>query len=230
MKREFLEKLGLTKEQIDSIMAEHGRDVEGSNSKIATLEQEAATAKTTIEGLQQQITQRDADIEGLKKTAGTADELTGRLNALQEKYNADTKKLNEQLSEQARTFAAEKFFDEYRFSSKAARRAAMQDFKTSESVKFVDGKFVGAKEFMEQYKKDDPESFVADGNAGDGGDGNDGNDGGNGGQQTGENFGFPRFTPENGGQQTGGGNQGGSNGFSLSGFNLVRPIPENNGK
>ena len=224
MKRETLEKLGLTKEQLDSVMAEYGKDVEASNAKIATLEQDAATAKTTIDGLKQQISQRDTDIEGLKKSAGTADELTGRLNALQEKYNADTKKLNEQLSEQAKDFAADKFFDGYRFSSKAARRAAMQDFKASENVKFVDGGFVGGKEFMEKYKQDDPESFIIDepasGNEGDGANGTPNG----GGQPNGGASGFPRFAPADGGQPNGG--TGGNDDFSLSGFNFVRPVPE----
>lgn len=70
MKREDLEKQGLTKEQIDYVMAEHGQDIEAQKAK--TVQAEAA-AKTSAEQLAEANKQIDAfkgmDIDGVKKTA-----------------------------------------------------------------------------------------------------------------------------------------------------------------
>ena len=83
MKREFLEGLDLgegrklTKEAVDAIMAENGKDIEAKNSAIATLTGER-------DRLQTQLT--DAQ---------------GQLTAAQEwetKYNTDTQALQSQLS------------------------------------------------------------------------------------------------------------------------------------
>lgn len=218
MTREFLEKLGLEKGVIDQIMTDYGKSVQTEKEKIATLEREAAAAKTQLEGLNKQIEERDADIENLKKNEGTAEALNGKIAELQTKYETDTAALNAKISEQAYEFAADKFFDGYRFSSKAARRAAMQDFKNSEGVKLVEGKFIGAKEFIDKYKEEDPDSFAPDENDGDKG-------GGDAGEDTPPPF--PKFTPNDGGQGGGNDDSGGKGGFSFAGFNLVRPVPKN---
>lgn len=223
MKREFLKSLGLADDVIEKIMAEHGTSVQAKTDRIATLEQEAAASKTQIEGLTAQISQRDADIAELQKHKGTAEELSGKLTTLQQKYDDDTKALNTKLTEQANDFAAEKFLDGYKFTSKAARRAVLADFRKAEGVKYVDGQIVGGKEFMVKYMADEPDCFVPeDGDKG----GDDGNGaGGNGGAGAGGNGGFPRFTPPGGGQGGGQDGNGGNGNFDFSGFNLVRPLP-----
>lgn len=223
MKREFLKSLGLADDVIEKIMAEHGTSVQAKTDRIATLEQEAAASKTQIEGLTAQISQRDADIAELQKHKGTAEELSGKLTELQQKYNDDTKALTTKLTEQANDFAAEKFLDGYKFTSKAARRAVLADFRKAEGVKYVDGQIVGGKEFMDKYMADEPDCFVPE-DGGKGGD--DGNGaGGNGGAGAGGNGGFPRFTPPGGGQGGGQDGNGGNGNFDFSGFNLVRPLP-----
>ena len=71
MKREFLQnfKVGdqpLTKEIIDAIMAENGRDIEAAKAPFAdynTIKTQLAEAQTTIQGFQNQ------DIEGVRKSA-----------------------------------------------------------------------------------------------------------------------------------------------------------------
>ena len=218
MKREFLKSLGLADDVIEKIMAEHGTSVQAKTDRIATLEQEAAASKTQIEGLTAQISQRDADIAELQKHKGTAEELSGKLSELQQKYNDDTKALTTKLTEQANDFAAEKFLDGYKFTSKAARRAVLADFRKAEGVKYVDGQIVGGKEFMDKYMADEPDCFVPE-------DGGKGGDDGNGGAGAGGNGGFPRFTPPGGGQGGGQDGNGGNGNFDFSGFNLVRPLP-----
>ncbi len=80
MKREDLEKLGLTKEQIDTIMAENGKDIEAEKAKAAAKEGEISTANETIKTLQDTVKKFDGvDVEKLKN------DLVG----LQNKYDAD---------------------------------------------------------------------------------------------------------------------------------------------
>ena len=93
MKRKFLEDLGLTKEQVDSIMAENGKDINEAKGDVESIKAELKTAKDTIQ-------ERDTQLEGLKKSAGDNEELKKQIETLQnenkttkEKYDADLKEL-----------------------------------------------------------------------------------------------------------------------------------------
>lgn len=93
MKRKFLEDLGLTKEQVDSIMAENGKDINEAKGDVESIKSELKTAKDTIQ-------ERDTQLEGLKKSAGDNEELKKQIETLQnenkttkEKYEADLKEL-----------------------------------------------------------------------------------------------------------------------------------------
>lgn len=93
MKRKFLEDLGLTKEQVDSIMAENGKDINEAKGDVESIKAELKTAKDTIQ-------ERDTQLEGLKKSAGDNEELKKQIEILQnenkttkEKYEADLKEL-----------------------------------------------------------------------------------------------------------------------------------------
>lgn len=93
MKRKFLEDLGLTREQVDSIMTENGRDIEAAKSDYETLKQQ-------LEAQTAQMAERDAQLETLKKSAGDNEALTKQIADLQaentaakEKYESDMKAL-----------------------------------------------------------------------------------------------------------------------------------------
>lgn len=60
MKRKFLEDLGLTKEQIDSVMAENDKDIEAEKGKVAT-----TTAE--LEDVKNQLKEANSTITDLKK-------------------------------------------------------------------------------------------------------------------------------------------------------------------
>lgn len=49
MKRKFLEDMGLTKEQIDSIMAENGNDIEVAKSEVEQVKTELEQTKTQLQ-------------------------------------------------------------------------------------------------------------------------------------------------------------------------------------
>lgn len=60
MKREDLKTLGLEDAAIDSIMALHGKDIEGFKAQVST-------SKTQIDTLTAQVSEANAAIEGFKK-------------------------------------------------------------------------------------------------------------------------------------------------------------------
>lgn len=69
MKREFLKKMELTDEQIDAIMAENGKDVNGLKEQVYSL-------TTEKDSLQSQLTERDTQLQDLKGKVKDSDELT----------------------------------------------------------------------------------------------------------------------------------------------------------
>lgn len=80
MKRTELEAMGLTKEQVDSIMKINGSDIENAKSSAAS---DVTNLKTENAALAAQVTERDTQIEGLKKSAGDNAELQKQIEALQ---------------------------------------------------------------------------------------------------------------------------------------------------
>lgn len=125
---------------------------------------------TEIEGLKSTITTRDTDLKDLKnqlKAAGTdADKLSklsGDLESLQDKYNTDTKALQQKLDQQAYEFAVKEYAGTKKFTSNAARR----DFISSmiaEGLKLnKDGSgIIGADDFTTNYTKTNSDAFVVE--------------------------------------------------------------------
>ncbi|MEK4403450.1 phage scaffolding protein [Sporosarcina sp. FSL K6-6792] len=82
MNREFLKGLGLDDAAIDKVMAEHGKTVESHKLKTSGLE-------TSVSDLQGQLTQRDTDLNDLKKKAEGSEELQTQLTTLQATYDTE---------------------------------------------------------------------------------------------------------------------------------------------
>lgn len=76
MKRKFLEDMGLTKEQIDSIMNENGNDIEAAKGDYSQLKQELDQAK-------EQISDRDSQLETLRSSVGDNESLKQQIADLQ---------------------------------------------------------------------------------------------------------------------------------------------------
>lgn len=93
MKREFLKELGLADDVIEKVMAETGKD-------INELKSTAEASKTTLADLQKQISDRDKQLDDLKKSSGDNEALKKQITDLQAAnkqaktdYDADLKKL-----------------------------------------------------------------------------------------------------------------------------------------
>lgn len=126
-------------------------DADG-NIKIADLSgggyvsKEKYNAKVTeLTGVKQQLTDanaeiqsyKDMDIEGIQKSA----------KEWEDKYNAETKALNDKLVAQEYSHAADMFMSKYQFTSKPARDGVMAEFN-KKGFKLEDGKFLGAEDYM----------------------------------------------------------------------------------
>lgn len=145
MKREFLKGLKLEDDQIDAIMAEHGKDVETSKSQLAELTTETESLKT-------QIANRDKDIKSLKKDAGDNEDLSKQLTELQDKYKTDTENLTNQLSQTKLHGALATALT----GAKARNPKAVEGLLDMDKVKLTDdGKLEGLDDQLTALRKSD---------------------------------------------------------------------------
>lgn len=151
MKREFLEELKLEKEVIDKIMAENGKDIEKYKS-------EAETLKTANEQQKTQLTEANKQIESFKGM-----NVEG-IKAAAEKYKADFEKAQAdhkaELDKITYNSAAEKFIESLKPKDGLSKSAILAEF-TKKEFKLDGEAFQGAKEWAEQFKKDNASHFLA---------------------------------------------------------------------
>ena len=133
MKRKFLEDLGLEKEDIDSIMAENGKDVEN--------------AKADYEDVKAQLETANATITDLKKNNVDNEKLRNKVT----EYETEIAKLKDE--------AAKKDFN-YRLEaalkgSKAKNLKALKALLDMDKVKLEGDKFTGLEEQLTALKESD---------------------------------------------------------------------------
>ncbi|MEG2621418.1 MAG: phage scaffolding protein [Clostridia bacterium] len=161
MKRDELRKSGLTDEQIDCVMNQHGEDMNAQKAMLSQKDEQIATLTTERDGLKTQVADRDKDISELKKTAGDNEALTQKLTDLQARYDTETTGLKKSLDEQARNFAVEGLFNGVEFTSALAKKAAIAEFKAS-NPEFREGRFSDADVIMKKLREQYPEAFKTD--------------------------------------------------------------------
>lgn len=126
-------------------------------------------AKTKeIETLNGTISTRDTDLETLKKQLEAAGvdstklaELTGQLQELQGKYDADSKAYKKQLSKQAYEFAVREFAGTKNFSSQAAKRDFIQSM-IAKDLKMENNSILGAEDFVKAYTENNQDAFITE--------------------------------------------------------------------
>jgi len=154
MKREFLEGLGLDKDTVDKIMAENDADLEREKAKTNQ-------AKADFAGAQQQLADRDKDLEQLRTKAGDSAAIQQQLAELQQKYDADTNALNAKLAERDYADAITRAIagKALKFSSKAAERDFIASVK-EKKLELKDGELTGLDDFIKAQRESDPEAFA----------------------------------------------------------------------
>lgn len=161
--------MGLSKDQIDQIMEENGKDIENARKGEQTkFETERGQLQGQISDLQGQISQRDTDLTNLNEqlTAAQADagkltEAQNSLKTLQNQYNTDKRTWEAKTAAQAYEFAVKTAAGGLKFSSAAARR----DFERGaieKGLKMDGGKILGFDDYVATYKTEDPGAFVTE--------------------------------------------------------------------
>ena len=154
MKREFLEAMGLDKETVDKILDENSKD-------IGREKQKADQAKEDIAAVQQQLADRDKDIETPK--ALDADGLKKQLTDLQAKYNTETEQYKAQIADRDYSDAVKQAIADkgVKFSSKAAERAFLADLMANR-LQIKDGALMGFEAYHKAQLEADPTAFQSD--------------------------------------------------------------------
>lgn len=156
MKRDFLEALGLDKETVDKVLDENSKDIGREKQKLDQVKADLSTA-------QEQIAQRDKDIEELKKSAGDVDGIKQQLADLQAKYTTETEQYQKQIADRDYTDAVNRTIAEkgVKFSSKAAEKAFIADL-TANRLTVKEGVLDGFETYLKAQQDSDPTAFQSD--------------------------------------------------------------------
>ena len=156
MTRKELENLGLTKEQVDSVIKINGDDIENAKSVSAA---EIKNLQTENEGYKTQITDRDKQLEDLKTAAGDNDALKQQIADLQAE-NTKAKEAHESEVNQLKVdFAVEKALAGAKAKNVKAVRALL-DLTDAKLDK--DGNVKGLQEQIDKLAKEEDTKFLFD--------------------------------------------------------------------
>lgn len=156
MTRKQLEDLGLTKEQVDSIIKINGDDIENAKAASAT---EIKNLQTEVSGYKTQIADRDKQLETLKATAGDNEALTKQIADLQAE-NTKAKETHEsELTQLKVDFAVEKALTGAKAKNIKAVKALL-DLTDAKLDK--DGNVKGLQEQIEKLTTADDTKFLFD--------------------------------------------------------------------
>lgn len=151
MNREELKALGLTDEQINSVMASHG-------SVVNATKEELTTVTTDRDSLKEQLTDRDTQLEALTTKATGNAELTAEIEQLKTDNATTASEYQEKLDKQAKDFAV----DNYLRDTKAKNIKAVRANLDLDIVKFKDGELTGLKEQSDALKESDAYLFESE--------------------------------------------------------------------
>lgn len=156
MTRKQLEDLGLSKEQIDSIIKINGDDIENAKSVSAA---EIKNLQTEITGLNTQVKDRDAQLETLKASTGDAEAMKQQIATLQAE-NATAKQTHEAEVNQLKVdFAVEKALTGANAKNEKAVKALL-DLEDAKLDK--DGNVKGLQEQLDKLTAGEDTKFLFD--------------------------------------------------------------------
>lgn len=151
MTRAELEALGLTKEQIESVIGINGNDIEKVKSKLAEVEAEANSIKGQLKDRDKQLSDlknSKEDLEGLKKQIET---LQSDNKAKDEQHKAEIKSLKVNNAVESALLGA-------KAKNVTAVKALLKDLDKAELLE--DGSVKGLKEQVEALTKAEDSKFL----------------------------------------------------------------------
>ncbi|MCM3618744.1 phage scaffolding protein [Sutcliffiella horikoshii] len=145
MNREELKALGLTDEQIDKVMAAHGKVVNSTKDKADKVE----GLESQLEDYKTQLADRDTQLDDLSKQVKDNADLTAEIDRLKDENKTATADLQKKLETQAFDFALDKALTGAKVKNSKAIRGLL-DMDTikldGETLKGLDDQLNGLKE------------------------------------------------------------------------------------
>lgn len=151
MNREELKALGLTDEQIDKVMAAHGKVVNSTKEQLDSVTTERDDLKT-------QLTERDTQLEDLGKKVKDNEELTAEINRLKDENKTATSELQEKLEKQAFEFSLDKALT----AAKVRNPKAVKALLDTEKIKMDGEKLLNLDDQLAALKESDAYLFDAE--------------------------------------------------------------------
>ena len=156
MKREELKAMGLTDEQVESVMAKNGAEVAALNTQITTLKSEKAQLENDKKVITKEKEDKEKAITELQKNSISKEENDKKVKEIEE----NAKKENE---EYVYNDLLNKGLDDAKVLKDEFTRTAIISLinKDKDKTKISDDKksIVGLKELIENYKKQAPHFF-----------------------------------------------------------------------
>ncbi len=132
-------------EILRNIVEKYSKESEKHKTQYESMKSSLDEANKTIDSYKD----KDMDIEKIQKLA----------DEWKQKYETDTKTLNEKLIAQERSHAMDSYFSGMKFTSESARRGIMAQF-SEQNFELKEGKFIGADEYMKTLQESDSGAFV----------------------------------------------------------------------
>lgn len=148
MNREFLKGLGLTDEQIEKAMAEHGKTVNKAKDDLAAV----TTERDDLKG---QLTDRDKQLDDLSAKAKGNEDLTAEIDRLKADNATAVADYQAKLDKQAFDFTLEKSLTGAKVRNPKAVRALLD----TEKIKLDGEKLLNLDDQLTALKESDPYLF-----------------------------------------------------------------------
>lgn len=154
MKREELEQLGLSKEAIDKIMSINGKDIENAKSGSSS---DVNNFKLEIDGLKKQLSERNLQLEELKKSSVDNKTLTEQIEQLQKANEESANSYKNEINNLKISYEVEKALS----GAKAKNLTATKALLDMSNVKFdKEGNLTGLKEQIDNLVSNDETKFL----------------------------------------------------------------------
>ena len=173
MKREFLKgltfKVGdqdvtLPEEVINNIIAENGKDIEGTkaklNGQIENLQSEIETKDKQLTNINSEMEKfKTMDIEGIKNKVT---ELENKNKEYEIQLATEREANEKKLADQQYDFKLNEYVNGQKFTSDFAKKAYLAELKAQGFKIGEDGTLMGANDYTKQFQEKNPGVFVVE--------------------------------------------------------------------
>lgn len=155
MNREFLKELGLSDEQVESIMKEHGKTVNSTKDELDKIKQEKQSVESERDTLKSQNDERDKKLEELQNNSEGNEELKATIDELKRANAKEKEELEQQLREQKFNYE----LDQKLLGHKVRNVKAVRALLDTDTIKMDDEGIKGLSEQIENLQETDSYLF-----------------------------------------------------------------------